>query len=444
MSTTARRRGVNATAAELGGGWVPSMRADWGVLRQKVLSLVAVSVVWLAAPVFGLGLPAWGAAILAVGAVAVEVWPAQACALSVASCVALLAVRGPCYAGLHLALVSALWLARRRTATLALTLFAGAVVLPKAAFSLTAGRALAGGWIDPAGFAALIFITIYWWREARSARVAPPAAMSPGDWCVLYLVPFHPVYAVAFGPTDLWRARRVDARLVLAGAMACVAKAGAPAALRTLFPAAGYAGWSAAALLALPPARLWAVVGLNYLELVLLLSGLAEAGILVARLYGWPLPSPFRFALLAWNPVELWRRWGIYTRRFLLKTIYFPLGGGDRHRFRNVMLTFLASSFILHSGWLGSPYWTVGVVGWRDHALYFGLQGAGVCACLGLWQRRGKDPRADRALRWSPARLVTTVATQAFSAWAHILILAPSVPLQGRLRLMARCLGIVR
>ena len=70
-----------------------------------------------------------------------------------------------------------------------------------------------------------------------------------------------------------------------------------------------------------------------------------------------------------------------------------------------------------------------------------GLQGLGVCACLALWQRRGKDPRADRALRWSPARVLSTVATQAFSAWAHILILAPSVPLCGRLRLMARCLG---
>ncbi|HSS37165.1 MAG TPA: hypothetical protein VLT58_00205, partial [Polyangia bacterium] len=288
---------------------------------------------------------------------------------------------------------------------------------------------------------ALIFITIYWWRETRSARAPAAAATSWGQWCALYLVPFHSVYPVVFGPNDLWPARRVDARLVVGGAIGCLAKAGTLAALRALFPGARYADLSPAGVLALPGSRLWAVVGLNYLELVLLLSGLAESGILVARLYGWPLPSPFRFALLAWNPVELWRRWGIYTRRFLLKAVYFPLGGGDHHRFRNVMLTFLASALILHSGWLGSPYWTIGVAGWRDHTLYFGLQGLGVCACLALWQRRGKDPRADRALRWSPARVLSTVATQAFSAWAHILILAPSVPLSGRLRLMARCLG---
>lgn len=429
------------TAGSLGLGRVPAVRANWSVLRQKLLSLIAISAVWVAAPVLGLRLPAWGAAILAVGAVAVEAWPTWARRISVAACVALLAVHEPRYAALHLALVGALWLARRRTARLALTLLAGALVLPKAAFSLTEGRALADGWLDPAGLAALIFITIYWWRETRSMRAPAAEATSWGDWCALFLVPFHPVYPVAFGPTDLWRVRRVDARLVLSGALGCLAKAGALAGLRTVFAGARYAELSPAGLLALRPAALWAVVGLNYLELVLLLSGLAEAGILVARLYGWPLPSPFRFALLAWNPVELWRRWGIYTRRFLLKTVYFPLGGGDRHRFRNVMLTFLASALILHSGWLGSPYWIIGAAGWRDHALYFGLQGLGVCACLALWRRRGKDPRADRALRWSPARALSTIATQAFSAWAHILILAQSVPLPGRLRLMARCLG---
>jgi MBOAT, membrane-bound O-acyltransferase family len=430
-----------STAGLAGVGRVAVMRTTWPVVRQKLLSLMAISALWLAAPVLGLRLSGWSAALLAVGAVAVEAWPTLARQISVAVAVALLAVREPRYAALHLALVGAVWVARRRTATLALTLVTGAVVLPKAAFSLTEGRALADGWLDPASLAALIFITLYWWREACSARAPAGGATSWGDWCALFLVPFHPVYPVAFGPNDLWRSHRVDTRLVLGGALGCVAKAGTLAGLRRLFPGAGYADLSAAALLAMPAARLWAVVGLNYLELVLLLSGLAEAGILVARLYGWPLPSPFRFALLAWNPVELWRRWGIYTRRILLKTVYFPLGGGERHRFRNVMLTFLASAVIFHSGWLGSPYWTVGEAGWRDHALYFGLQGLGVCSCLALWQRRGKDPRADRALRWSPARLVATAATQAFSAWAHILILVPSVPLTGRLRLMARCLG---
>ncbi len=410
--------------------------------RQKLLSLLAVVAIWVAAPVFGLTVPVWGAVALAAGAVAVGVWPSAGRAATLAAGVCLLLVRVPRYATYHLALIVALYVARRRTRSLALVLLVGALVAPKTLFAVTGGRALSDGWLDPSLLAAAIFTAATWWREVRDGKAPPAARTSFAAWASLFLLPFNPIYPIVFGPQDLWRPRRVDVRLVLGGAALCLVKAGALAASRRVFPSLPYAAWSAPGLLALSPGRLWLVVAGNYLQLVLLLSGLAEAGILAARLTGWPLPSPFRFALLAWNPVELWRRWGIYTRRFLLKTIYFPLGGSTRHRTRNVLLTFLASALVLHSGWLGSPYWIVGAGGWRDHTLYFGLQGLAVCACLGLWQIAGKDPRADRALRWSAGRALATVATQAFSAWAHLLILPQAIPLGARARLMIRCLGL--
>jgi hypothetical protein len=167
-----------------------------------------------------------------------------------------------------------------------------------------------------------------------------------------------------------------------------------------------------------------------------------DVAVVVARAFGVRLPHPFRLALLAWNPVELWRRWGIYNRKLLLKLVYFPLGGSDRHRYLNVMLTFLASALVLHSGWIGSRYWEIGAGGWRDESVYFALQGLAVCACLAWWQLRGKDPRADRALRWSPSRVVATVATQALSAWLHLIVLPQQVPWAERWRLMVRCLGL--
>jgi hypothetical protein len=409
------------------------------IAAQAVLAGSAVAAIALAAPVFGLALPAPAATMLAVGAVALAAWPRWAREISTVVAVALLVSLRPAQAVYDLTLVGILYVCRRRAWTLLLALTLGAIVLPKTLFAISGGRA----GLDAAGLAAIIFITLYWFREARSGKTPP--APTAGDWAALYLMPFHPIYAIAYGPNDVWRARRVDARLVLSGAALCLLKAGALLALRRLFPQGDYTAWRAEALAALPAWRLWGVVGLAYVRLVLLLSGLAEAGVLVARLYGWPLPSPFQFALLAWNPVELWRRWGIYTRRFLLKTVYFPLGGSQRHRFRNVLLTFMSSALVLHSGWLGSPYWVVGAGGWRDHALYFGLQGLAVCACLALWQRTGKPAGADRALRWSWARVPATLATQAFSAWAHIIILAQAVPLLGplgRFRLMARCLGL--
>ena len=164
--------------------------------------------------------------------------------------------------------------------------------------------------------------------------------------------------------------------------------------------------------------------------------------LVLARLYGWNLPSPFRWALLAWNPVELWRRWGIYNRRLLLTTVYFPLGGAGRRRLLNVMSTFLASALVLHSGWFGSKYWEVGVGGWRDQSIYFLLQGTAVCACLTFWKLTGKEATSDRALRWSFGRLPAMLATQALSALAHVIVLGTALSLADRWRLIARCLGL--
>ena len=186
------------------------------------------------------------------------------------------------------------------------------------------------------------------------------------------------------------------------------------------------------------------MVLVGYVDLALVLSGTADVAILLARLYGWPLESPFRWALLAWTPVELWRRWGIYNRKVLLKLIYFPLGGRHR-RVLNIMLTFLASAWLLHSGWFGSKYWIVGVPGWRDQAAYFLLQGAIVCVWLTvaeLWGRHA-DSAKETGLRWSWARLAGTAATQVAAALAHVIILAQALPFGDRFAVIARCLGWV-
>src|SRR5580704_8974426 len=148
-------------------------------------------------------------------------------------------------------------------------------------------------------------------------------------------------------------------------------------------------------------------------------------------------PSPFRFALLAWNPVELWRRWGIYNRKLLLTLVYFPLGGNQRHRTRNVLLTFLASALLLHTGWFGSKYWEIGPAGWRDQTVYFLLQGLLVCGCLFYRDLRGaRRQRADHALRWSCSRAAGTVATQAASALVHAIVLARALPFAARFGLI--------
>jgi D-alanyl-lipoteichoic acid acyltransferase DltB (MBOAT superfamily) len=222
---------------------------------------------------------------------------------------------------------------------------------------------------------------------------------------------------------DYLKESYIPAGSILRAAALCAAKS-----LLLVLAARFAGGWyfssiSASDFKALTHLKLWLVVYFNYATTVLWLSGTADFVVAVARACGIPLDFNYKFALLAWNPVEVWRRWAIYNRKLLLKLIYFPLGGNQRQVYRNIMATFLASAWVLHSGWIGSRYLEVGLEGWRDYSVYFIIQGLAVCGCLFYWKIIRKDSRSDRDLRFSPGRIVATVATQGFNAWVHVLIL---------------------
>jgi hypothetical protein len=419
----------------------PTMLRASLVASHVALTVVTLSAVYFVGPGLGFSLSLRGAAILALGAIAVELAPGRAWELATMFGGLLLAWYHPVHATYCAGLVCAFYLCRHRSWALALVVVLFALVVPKTLFSRLYHQPVWYDWLNEPNLAAAIFIVAYWWREARSERLPTTRSSSPVAWGLLFFFPTHAVNPILFAPGDLWRERQIDRGAVFRGIALFAAKAAAFAALKDLFPNHAFTAVSASALMGFSTAELWRVVALNYVDLVLVLSGTADIAIVLARLYGWNLPSPFRWALLAWNPVELWRRWNIYNRRFLLKTVYFPLGGGGRRRLLNVMLTFLASALVLHTGWFGSKYWEIGLAGWRDHTIYFLLQGAAVCACLVFWKLTGKDPRADRTLRWSVSRLPATLATQALSALLHVVILVQSVPLADRWTLIARCLG---
>jgi hypothetical protein len=447
---------LSGKAPGLEGAAAPQASRWPAVAGRAALALAAVTVAYFVGPTLGVKLPLAAVVILGLGALAVEVFPQRGLEITAGVGVLLLARLNAVYCAYHLALVGTLFLCRRRTWTLMLALAVLAVVVPKTLFTRFYHTPGFYNWLNEPSLAVVIFVTVYWWREARSGRLpvpvreaAPGAPAGPplpafAAWAALYFFPTHAANPMVFGPNDLWRGRRAALGPVLQGLALFLGKAGALAALRAAFPHHAYGSFGAAALLAMPRGALWWVVGLNYLDWVLILSGTADLALLFARLYGWPLPSPFRWVLLAWNPVELWRRWGIYNRRFLLKTVYFPLGGNTRHRLLNVMATFLASALVLHSGWFGSKYWEVGPGGWRDQTIYFAVQGLVVCACLTFWQLTGKAPDSDRHLRWSWSRVPATVATQAMSALVHVIVLPQAVPFPDRWRLIGRCLALLQ
>jgi hypothetical protein len=277
--------------------------------------------------------------------------------------------------------------------------------------------------------------------DARAGRAREPGAARPLSFVLYYLFPSHAANPMLLSPALLSRERRIDVRATLTLLAWFAAKAVALVALRRLGPGAFLAGLGPADVDTVGVGALWGRVIASYLETFLILAASADIPILIGRLFGFPLPDPFRFPLLAWNPVEVWRRWGIYNRNVLLQLVYFPLGGGHRRKYLNVMLTFLASALLLHTGWFGSKYWVVGAAGWRDQSIYFLLQGLAVCACLAIWDSTGNHPRGRATPRLSFTLIAAVAATQAWNALVHVVILAPNVPIADRARLIARCLG---
>ena len=379
---------------------------------------------------------------LFVGIVAVTALPARAYLLAGLCGVAVLlqftALRTSVY---HLLLVAGAFALRRRPALLISFLLLTVVVIPKELFRRYYHATFLHDWVNPFLLAHLFLVVLTWWSTQMRGRANETSFAA---WLCLLLFPSHPLNPMIFAPGDLWRPRLAVVRDVLTGLLIVAVKAAALWAIAWAWPQGQLAQQDPVALLdgSRSWLQVWRSVGLSYLVCALALSGTADIAVVIARLFGWRLPHSFHWALLAWNPVELWRRWAIYNRKVLLSLVYFPLGGGDRHRTLNVMLTFAASGLVLHSGWLGSRYWETGVAGWRDQTLYFLLQGLAVCGCLWFWRWRGRSADLDRDLRWSFGRVLGTFATQALSAWLHILILTPNLALFDRCRLMARCVGL--
>jgi hypothetical protein len=422
---------------------LPALASDWSAVALRALLAAGVlAVLTVVGPQLG---AFWRPSIsitLFIGVVAVTALPAQAYLLAGLCGTAVLlqsnSLRTSAY---HLVLITCAFFLRRRPLWLIGFLLAAILVIPKELFRRHYHEPFLHDWVNPYLLAHLFLVVLTWWSSERRGRANEPGF---GAWLALLLFPSHPINPMIFAPSDLWRPRVAALRDVLTSLLLATSKAAALAIIVWAWPRGQLAQQEALALRegTLSFLSLWRSVGLSYLVVALSLSGSADVAIVIARLFGWRLKHSFRWALLAWNPIELWRRWAIYNRKVLLTLVYFPLGGGDRRRALNVMLTFAASGLVLHSGWLGSRYWEAGVAGWRDQTLYFLLQGLAVCGCLAFWRWRGKPSDADRDLRWSAGRVLGALGTQALSAWLHILILTPQLTLGDRARLMARCVGL--
>ena len=415
----------------------------------RMLGLVGLTMaaIGIAGGAIGEVLPVRLLVLLAAGALFAHARPEWRVSITVCVGLIALAIMNPVFSVYFLMLVCVLTAVRGLTVPFLVFLCLAAVVAPKMAFTHRYHEPGYWNWINEPSLTLMLFVSALWLRARARARAGAGGGNAaphddPLSFALYYLFPSHAVNPMLISPTLLSGERRIDVRAILTLLGWFVTKAACLVALRSLGPRAFLSGLDAGDLGSHGRFDLWTMVIASYLEAFLALAATADIPILLGRLFGFPLPDPFRFPLLAWNPVELWRRWGIYNRNALLQLVYFPLGGSRRRKYLNVMLTFLASALLLHSGWFGSKYWEVGTAGWRDQSIYFLLQGLGVCVCLAIWDRRGTLPRGRSVPRPSLALVAAIVGTQAWNALVHVVVLAPRLELADRARLVARCLGI--
>ena len=404
---------------------------------------LTLAVIGIGGSAIGEVLPSRLLVLLGAGALLAHARPKWRVGIACGVGVLALAMMNPAFSLYFVALVGLLTVARRHTVLFLVVLVSAAILAPKTVFVLRYHEPGYWNWINEPSLTIALLVSVLWLR-AR-VRTGPGTAAPHDDWlsfALCYLFPSHATNPMPYSPVLLARARLFDARAVLTLLGWFVAKAATLVVLRRFGQAGFLARLGPGDLDTLARSELWGMVILSYVETCLSLAATADIPVLIGRLFGFPLPDPFRLPLLACNPVELWRRWGIYNRHVLLQIVYFPLGGGRRRKYLNVMLTFLASAVLLHSGWFGSKYWQVGTAGWRDQSIYFLLQGMAVCACLALWDWTGQDSRNRTAPRFSFALVAAIVGTQGWSALVHVTILAPNIELGERARLVARCLGL--
>lgn len=410
-------------------------------IRLAGLAGLTMTTIAVVGGAIGERLPATVLIVIGLAAFFAHLRPRHRVAIACASGLIALALVNPVFSVYFTGLVAALAWARRRIGLFAVVLVTGAMVLPKTAFSMLYHRPGWWNWINDPSLTIALLVGALWIRTRWASRGGRAAPTSPLDFALAYFFPSHATNPMPYAPALLAAPAAVDERAILRLLGWFLVKGLALVGLRTLGRPGFLNSVVAAEIAASGWLDLWGLVIGSYLETYLALATTADIPVLMGRLFGFPLPDPFRFSLLAWNPVELWRRWGIYNRQVLLQLVYVPLGGA-RRKYTNVVLTFVASALLLHSGWFGSKYWLVGAAGWRDQTIYFLVQALAVCGCLLVWDytANARDRRAVPKL--SLGLVAGVLMTQSWSALAHVIVLAPQIELADRARLIRRCLGI--
>ncbi|MCL2018956.1 MAG: MBOAT family protein [Oscillospiraceae bacterium] len=106
----------------------------------------------------------------------------------------------------------------------------------------------------------------------------------------------------------------------------------------------------------------WLGVALFALQIYYDFSGYSDMAIGLGRIFGFTFPENFNYPYISSSITEFWRRWHMTLGGFFRDYVYIPLGGGRRHIWRNLLITWFLTGL-----WHGAS-WNFALWG-----LYFGV-----------------------------------------------------------------------
>ena len=80
-------------------------------------------------------------------------------------------------------------------------------------------------------------------------------------------------------------------------------------------------------------------------------SGYSDMAIGLGKMYGFTYDENFKHPYAAQSVGDFYRRWHISLGTFLRDYVYFPLGGGRKNRYRNILIVWLLTGFWHGASW---------------------------------------------------------------------------------------------
>ena len=163
---------------------------------------------------------------------------------------------------------------------------------------------------------------------------------------------------------------------------------------------------------------IWIVIFVNYILWYFYFSGLYNVSLGISNMCGFRISPNFINPLLARDPLDLWKRWNIHYRAWLLRIFYFPLWWKYKITILNVLLVFIISglSHTFISLFRGYFYW--------GYFLYFVIQGIGVIIIMIVKKGAMVSGDVEREGGLRLKTILSIAATFVYTSLVHVVLFA--------------------